>query len=150
MARSGPVPNRSSSNGRPNKSFRSKGLNSKTKTSAATAAANGYAKRHARKIASSDARTEEGEVYEYAPEKVRRSKIAMDLDREEEMDFGAGGENDMDMEDFRMKARLIGENEENEKIDSDDDEEIDSDAAFDDEDDERFAGFFSKKVCEYE
>lgn len=147
MARSGSGPNRSSSTGRP-KSSHSKGLNPKikSKTSSATAAANGYAKRHARKIASSDARNEEGEVYEYAPEKVRRSKIAMDFDREEEIDFGAGGENDMDMEDFRMKARLIGENEENEKIDSDDDEEIDSDAAFDDEDDERFAGFFSKKV----
>ncbi|KAE9395799.1 Utp14-domain-containing protein [Gymnopus androsaceus JB14] len=120
------------------------GRSSNPKTSAVT----GYAKRHARKAANSAAHSED--VYEYAPEKVRRSKITMDLDREEEMDSGAapgfGNNQDDDMEDFRTKARLIGENEENEKIDSEDDEEIDSDAAFDDDDDERFAGFFSKKV----
>ncbi|KAJ3882859.1 Utp14-domain-containing protein [Lentinula edodes] len=139
MARSG----RTSSNNQSRPTFKNQSF-SKRKSSAATAAS-GYAKRHERKAAKSAGRFED--VYEYAPEKVRRAKIALDLDRDEEMDagpFGNGGEDDM--EDIRMKARLIGENEEDEKIDSEDDEEIDSDAAFDDDDDERFAGFFTKKV----
>ncbi|KAJ3995838.1 Utp14-domain-containing protein [Lentinula boryana] len=139
MARSG----RSSSNNYSRNSLKNQD-SSKSRSSAA-AAASGYAKRHARKAARSTGRSED--VYEYAPEKVRRSKIALDLDREEEMDAGLGfpGGND-EVEDFRLKARLIGENEEDEKIDSEDDEEIDSDAAFDEDDDERFAGFFTKKV----
>ncbi|KAJ3807425.1 Utp14-domain-containing protein [Lentinula aff. lateritia] len=139
MARSG----RTSSNNQSRPTFKNQSF-SKRKSSAATAAS-GYAKRHERKAAKFAGRFED--VYEYAPEKVRRSKIALDLDRDEEMDagpLGNGGEDDM--EDIRMKARLIGENEEDEKIDSEDDEEIDSDAAFDDDDDERFAGFFTKKV----
>ncbi|KAJ3912579.1 Utp14-domain-containing protein [Lentinula edodes] len=138
MARSG----RTSSNNQSRPTFKNQSF-SKCKSSAATAVS-GYAKRHERKAAKSAGRFED--VYEYAPGKVRRSKIALDLDRDEEMDagpLGNGGEDDM--EDIRMKARLIGENEEDEKIDSEDDEEIDSDAAFDDDDDERFAGFFTKK-----
>ncbi|KAJ3715559.1 Utp14-domain-containing protein [Lentinula guzmanii] len=138
MARSGRSSSNYSRNTLKNQDF------SKTRSSAA-AAASGYAKRHARKAARSTSRSED--VYEYAPEKVRRSKIALDLDREEEMDAGLGVPDGNDeVEDFRLKARLIGENEEDEKIDSEDDEEIDSDAAFDEDDDERFAGFFTKKV----
>ncbi|KAJ3861098.1 Utp14-domain-containing protein [Lentinula novae-zelandiae] len=139
MARSG----RTSSNNQSRPTFKNQSF-SKRKSSAATAVS-GYAKRHERKAAKSAGRFED--VYEYAPEKVRRSKIALDFDRDEEMGagpLGNGGEDDM--EDLRMKARLIGENEEDEKIDSEDDEELDSDAAFDDDDDERFAGFFTKKV----
>ncbi|KAJ3901115.1 Utp14-domain-containing protein [Lentinula edodes] len=139
MARSG----RTSSNNQSRPTFKNQSF-SKRKGSAATAAS-GYAKRHERKAAKSAGRFED--VYEYAPEKVRRAKIALDLDRDEEMDAGPLGNGGADdMEDIRMKARLIGENEEDEKIDSEDDEEIDSDAAFDDDDDERFAGFFTKKV----
>lgn len=139
MARAGQV-NKSKST-RQKSSFKAKD-DVKRKTSAVS----GYAKRHARKAANSAARSED--VYEYAPEKVRRSKVALDLDREEERDAGAahGFGPDDDIEDFRMKARLIGENGEDEKINSEDDEEIDSDDAFDEDDDERFAGFFSKKV----
>ncbi|KAJ3885140.1 Utp14-domain-containing protein [Lentinula edodes] len=139
MARSG----RTSSNNQSRPTFKNQSF-SKRKSSAATAVS-GYAKRHERKAAKSAGRFED--VYEYAPEKVRRAKIALDLDRDEEMDagpFGNGGADDM--EDIRMKARLIGENDEDEKIGSEDDEEIDSDAAFDDDDDERFAGFFTKKL----
>ncbi|KAF9447857.1 small-subunit processome [Macrolepiota fuliginosa MF-IS2] len=44
-----------------------------------------------------------------------------------------------------QKARLIGEHEDDERIESGDDEELDSDAAFDESDEERFAGFFSRK-----
>lgn len=45
-----------------------------------------------------------------------------------------------------QKARLIGENDDDERIDSADDEELDSDAAFDESDEDRYAGFFSSKV----
>ncbi|KAJ4473028.1 Utp14-domain-containing protein [Lentinula aciculospora] len=137
MARSG----RPSSNHHSRPKFRDQAF-AKHKSSAF--AASGYAKRQARKEAKSAGRSED--VYEYSPDKIRRSKIALDLDREEEMDAGPSFPDlDDDMDDFRLKARLIGENEEDERIDSADDEEIDSDDAFDEEDDERFAGFFSKK-----
>lgn len=46
-----------------------------------------------------------------------------------------------------QRARLVGENDDDDdKIDSADDEDLDSDAAFDESDEERFAGFFSSKV----
>lgn len=45
-----------------------------------------------------------------------------------------------------QRARLIGELDDDEKIDSADDEELDSDAAFNESDEERYAGFFSSKV----
>ncbi|KAJ3563283.1 hypothetical protein NP233_g9033 [Leucocoprinus birnbaumii] len=44
-----------------------------------------------------------------------------------------------------QQARLIGEGDDDERIDSADDEELDSDAAFDESDEERYAGFFSRK-----
>jgi hypothetical protein len=44
------------------------------------------------------------------------------------------------------KPRLIGENVEDEDIPSEDDEELDSDAAFEESDEERFAGFSFPKV----
>ncbi|ESK95123.1 small nucleolar ribonucleoprotein complex subunit utp14 [Moniliophthora roreri MCA 2997] len=102
--------------------------------------ANGYAKRQSRKAAKTASRLDD-DVYEYAPERVRRSKVALDLDREEETGFGGFGDDD-DMEDLRLKARLVGDDE---KLPSDDDEEIDSDEAFEESDEERFAGFFSNK-----
>ncbi|KAJ3833190.1 Utp14-domain-containing protein [Lentinula raphanica] len=137
MARSG----RPSSNSHSWNTHKSRGHPNR-KGSAAAAAANGYAKRQARKAAKSNTRSAD-DVYEYAPEKVRRSKVALDLDREEELDAPGGAD---EVEDIRLKARLIGENDEDEKIDSEDDEEIDSDGAFDEDDDERFAGFFTKKA----
>ncbi|KAK0220989.1 Utp14-domain-containing protein [Armillaria nabsnona] len=98
----------------------------------------GYAKRQARK----EKETAPSEdVYEYAPDAVRRSKVKLDLDRDE--DFG--GIPDGDDEREQLRARLIGENEDDEMIDSEDDEDIDSDAAFEESDEDRFAGFFSRK-----
>jgi len=44
------------------------------------------------------------------------------------------------------KPRLIGETVEDEDISSGDDEDIDSDAAFEESDEERFAGFSFPKV----
>ncbi len=108
--------------------------NSKAKFNAA-----GYAKRQARKEKET-ALSED--VYEYAPDVVRRSKVKLDLDRDE--DFG--GIPDGDDEREQLRARLIGENEDDEMIDSEDDEDIDSDAAFEESDEDRFAGFFSRKV----
>ncbi|KAJ7590843.1 Utp14-domain-containing protein [Mycena floridula] len=96
--------------------------------------ASGYAKRQLRKKAAPS-----GDVYEYTPEKVRRSAVGMDLDADEADE--AGGDDDEP-----LRARLIGEHKDDEMIDSDDDEELDSDAAFEESDDDRFAGFFSKKV----
>ena len=45
----------------------------------------------------------------------------------------------------RKRPRLIGEGENGEAIDSDEDEEIDSDAAFEEEDEIRFAEFDFKR-----
>ena len=47
-----------------------------------------------------------------------------------------------------MRPRLVGENDDDSGIGEDEDEEIDSDAAFEESDEDRFAGFsFSHKVC---
>jgi U3 small nucleolar RNA-associated protein 14 len=101
--------------------------------------AKGYAKRHERKQKKSSS----NDVYEYTPEKFRRANVAMRLDREEVEGFLGSDDDD----DRPRQARLIGENSDNERIGSDDDEEIDSDAAFEESDEERYAGFFSSKVC---
>jgi U3 small nucleolar RNA-associated protein 14 len=115
-----------------------------SRPSGKTANATGYAKRQARKPKSIHGLS--SDVYEYAPEVLRRSKITLDLDQDEAAEYRVGidGGNDEDREELR--ARLIGENGENEGIESGDDEEIDSDAAFEESDEERFAGFFSSKV----
>lgn len=118
---------------------------SKPRLSSHKANATGYAKRHSRKAKSL---TGLSDVYEYAPDpKIRRSKVALDIGRDEAAEFGVsrgGDEEANDGEDIRTKARLIGEGDE---IDSEDDEDIDSDAAFEESDEERFAGFgFSSEV----
>ncbi|TFK21288.1 Utp14-domain-containing protein [Coprinopsis marcescibilis] len=107
----------------------------------ANAAAAGYAKRHSAK---DKKRQGTSDIYEYAPEKSRRSKVTLDLTREEALEFGTLDELDDDQREL-LKARLIGENDDDEKVDSDDDEEVDSDAAFEDSDEERFAEFFPNK-----
>ncbi|KAL1758108.1 Utp14 protein-domain-containing protein [Schizophyllum commune] len=99
----------------------------------------GYAKRQALR----SKRKSNDDVYEYAPEKKgeRRAKIKMDFDPEEIMDVGGAEERE------ELRARLIGENSDEEGgVDSEDDEEIESDDAFDEDDDDRFAGFFTKKT----
>jgi len=110
--------------------------------------ATGYAKRHSLK-----AKTLAGlsDVYEYAPDsKIRRSKVALDIGRDEAAEIGLrrggnGSDDEGTDEDMRMKARLIGEGD---VIDSGDDEDIDSDAAFEVSDEERFADFgFNHQVC---
>lgn len=76
------------------------------------------------------------DVYEYTPEKVRRGGINLDLDKEELAGLHSDDEEDA------PKARLMGD----EQIDSEDDEEIDSDAAFEEDDEDEYAGTFMSKV----
>jgi len=103
----------------------------------------GYEKRQARKTKSA---TTTSDLYEHLPEKTRRSKVTLDLDRDEAMEYGVGIDGANEEEREQLRARLIGEGMDDEEIASEDDEEIDSDAAFEESDEERFAGFFSSKV----
>lgn len=87
------------------------------------------------------------DVYEFQQQKERRSRTSVDtrLGREEAAELGYDNADDDDIDesggDMKQRARLIGENQENEGIPSDDDEEIDSDAAFEEGDEDRYAGF---------
>ena len=76
--------------------------------------------------------------------------MTLSLDHEEAREYGVasdGNELEDAVEDSATtRARLIGENVDGETIDSGDDEDIDSDNAFDESDEDRFAGFFSTKV----
>lgn len=113
---------------------------SKSKKATTNSARDGYAKRHAKK-----AKPSADDVYEYSTDSrklSRRAKVGLELDHDEEL---GGDVPDDEEERNRLRARLIGENEDNEMIDSEDDEDLDSDAAFDESDDDRFAGFFSSK-----
>ena len=105
----------------------------------------GYEKRVARKAKSNPTT----DLYEHVPEKTHRSKVALDFGHGDEgFEFRDGGDDDHDDEEReRLRARLIGGNEDDEKIASDDDEEVDSDAAFEESDEERYEGFFSRKAC---
>ncbi|KDR81341.1 hypothetical protein GALMADRAFT_239160 [Galerina marginata CBS 339.88] len=109
--------------------------------SASAANAAGYEKRRARKKTTS---TTVSDLYEYIPEKSRRSKVGLDLGRDEAFDYAVGLDDVKAEEREQLKARLIGENDDGE-VASEDDDEIDSDAAFEESDEERFAGFFSAK-----
>ncbi|KAF8640434.1 hypothetical protein AX17_000099 [Amanita inopinata Kibby_2008] len=115
----------------------------KQKLSVSKSNALGYAKRQSRKpkILSAD------DVYEYQPGKSRRSNVRLELDRDESKEYGVGpdGEIEGDVDRDALRARLVGEAKDDESIPSDDDEEIDSDAAFEESDENRFAGFFSSK-----
>jgi U3 small nucleolar RNA-associated protein 14 len=112
----------------------------KSKTQANVA---GYEKRQARKKKPA---TTTSDLYEHIPEKTRRSKVNLDLDRDEAMEYSVGIDGANGEKQEELRARLIGEGMDDEEIASDDDEEIDSDAAFEESDEERFAGFFSSKV----
>lgn len=84
------------------------------------------------------------DVYEYQIQKVRRANIPLSLDRDEENEHGFDSDGDLVVN--VRKPRLIGEDVEDEKIPSEDDEELDSDAAFEESDEERYAGFSFPKV----
>lgn len=84
------------------------------------------------------------DVYEYQSQRVRRANVPLSLDKEEADEHGLGSDGDL-VADIR-KPRLIGESVEDEEVPSEDDEELDSDAAFEESDEERFAGFSFPKV----
>lgn len=84
------------------------------------------------------------DVYEYQSHKVRRAHVLLALDKDEAREHGAASDDDTDSN--MRKPRLIGEDVEDEDIPSEDDEELDSDAAFEESDEERFAGFSFPKV----
>lgn len=98
----------------------------------------GFTKRKSRKAQSGIT-----DVYEFQQEKVRRSNVPLSLGRDE---VGRKDHSDEEHQEDALKgARLIGEHMDDEKIDSDDDEDIDSDAAFGDSDEETFAGYGFKR-----
>ncbi|KAI0739334.1 Utp14 protein-domain-containing protein [Irpex lacteus] len=112
----------------------------------------GYAKRKSvkSKTLSSGGSSSLGDVYEYQGERVRRGKLKLQLEKDELL--GAGRPvDDEDMDDDMdgeggggrggMHPRLLNENEgdEEEGLGEDEDEEIDSDEAFEESDEERFA-----------
>ncbi len=111
----------------------------------------GYAKRKSlkSKTLSSGPSSSLGDVYEYQGERVRRGKLKLQLEKDELL--GAGRPVDDEDDDMGeggsgrggMHPRLLneGEGEEEEGLGEDEDEEIDSDEAFEESDEERFAGF---------
>lgn len=103
----------------------------------------GYQKRHARKV---KGQFSSGDVYEYIAEKTGRSNVKLDLARTEAWEFGVTIDEATGEQREALRARLIGESVDDEEIDSKDDEELDSDEAFEESDEDRFAGFFSAKV----
>lgn len=94
------------------------------------------------------------DVYEYAPSKVRRAKVALSLDRHEtegrrhgsddEIDLGGLGQAAME----KLRAKLMrDEDEDGDGVDTEDDEDIDSEDAFEESDRDDFAGSeFVRKV----
>ena len=108
----------------------------------------GYAKRKSLK---GKALADASDIYEYQPEKVRRGKVRLDLEKDELQGVGGDDSDGEGSVSGRVRPRLVGENDEDDRIGSDEDEEIDSDAAFDESDEEQFAGFnFSSnkvRVC---
>lgn len=113
----------------------------------------GYAKRQTLKSKTLGGDFGATDVYEYQPEKVRRSKVKLLLEKDDIAATQAEGHSDDgEREEGRTGAgrrpRMLGEDEDDNEIKEDEDEEIDSDAAFEESDEERFAGFsFSYKVC---
>ncbi|OCH95718.1 Utp14-domain-containing protein [Obba rivulosa] len=105
----------------------------------------GYARRQTLK-SKTLSRDAVSDVYEYESEKVRRSKVKLQVDKDELLGMTPGSDEDQDdsITTRRGKAaqpRLVGEKDDDDRIDEDEDEEIDSDEAFEESDEERFAGF---------
>lgn len=110
----------------------------------------GYAKRQTLK--SRTLGSQLSDVYEYQQEKVRRAKVKPLLEKDEIVGLGGTVSASEDEEGFLgkrkgIKPRLVGEKDDDSGIGEDEDEEIDSDEAFEESDEERFAGFsFSRNV----
>ena len=110
----------------------------------------GYAKRQSLK--SKVLGPKISDVYEYQQERVRRAKVKPLLEKDEVIGMGGRDSGSEDEEGTigkrrEVRPRLVGENDDDIGIGEDEDEDIDSDEAFDESDEDRFAGFsFSHKV----
>jgi len=86
------------------------------------------------------------DVYEDLPQKVRRGGVGLDLDRSEVRGRRHDSDDKMDLAGMntegreRLRARLLGENKDDEQVESDDDEEVGSDDALGESDREEFSG----------
>lgn len=129
------------------KTYRNPSRSDSYKNSATISRANGkgYAKRLARKKAKAEVSS--ADIYELIQEKTKRSNVRLDLGHDEVREVDVVYDEPTEDQNEVKRARLIGENVDDEEIPSEDDEEIDSDGAFEESDEERFAGFFSLKVC---
>jgi hypothetical protein len=108
----------------------------------------GFEKRMARKPQMKN--SSNMDVYEYNEKEGRKGKsranITLDLSKEEAREYGIRDDEENELDDIeKMRLKLKMGDEEN-IIDSDDDEDIDSDAAFGESDEERFASY-NLKVC---
>ena len=111
--------------------------------------ARGYAKRKERKPSTS---LDPADAYEYAAEKNRRAGVELDLGRDDQARGHGGSDEDSDGDgvdlDDNLRAKIARRIQED-HVRSEDDEDIDSDDAFDDEDEQRFGSYKfaqSKKV----
>ena len=107
-------------------------------------AAAGYAKRKSAKLKKPQLQGSADDVYEYEPGKTRRAKVRLQLEKDELRDAGSGDSGSEDQpEDSsrkRFQPRLVGDADDEDGVAEDEDEEIDSDEAFGESDEERFAG----------
>ena len=125
------------------------------RTGRKTANALGYARRQSLKSKALGSSSKGiSDVYEYQQDRVRRAKVKPLLEQDEVAARGGEGSGSEDEEEASVRKRdvrprLVGENDDDSGIGEDEDEEIDSDEAFEESDDERFAGFsFSHNVCQ--
>lgn len=96
------------------------------------------------------------DVYEYAPSKVRRAKVALSLDRHETEGRRYGSDDEINLSGLgqeameKLRARLMRDDEDEDGdggVDSEDDEDIDSEDALEESDKDAFAGSgFVRKV----
>lgn len=126
-------------------SARRAGRRLSSRPSSKKANAIGFAKRRSRSV---KAAVGLSDVYDFVPSKSKRGSVSLLLDKDEARSGKYDeDEDDSEIDDSRRKPRLVGEGDEDEQIASDEDEEIDSDDAFEESDEERYAGFDFKKVC---
>ena len=81
----------------------------------------GYAKRKSLK---GKALADASDVYEYQAEKVRRGKVKLDLEKDEMQGIAGDGSDDEGSVSGRVRPRLVGDDDEDDRIGSDEDEEI--------------------------
>jgi hypothetical protein len=82
------------------------------------------------------------DVYEFEDNtNERRAKVRLELERDEEMGFGRMSDQEEGGGDIAHRVKMFGIGGDDEVIGSEDDDEIDSDAAFEESDEDRFAGF---------